>query len=426
MIKSIEDITSTKKRLSIEIPADAIEQEISKSLAYIRKNASFSGFRKGKAPLQLVEKRYGKDAESEAIEKIIPKYYSEALKESDLKPIGQPTLEGSLDFKRNTDLGLVLTVEVHPEIKDLKYDSLKVTEVSVEVGEEAVGEMLERLRQDKASYEPTDEPAGDGDVVIMDYHIKEDDKSFEGEVYKLGTELMPVEFTKKLSGKKKGEKAEFEAEFPEEYYSKDLAGQKRTFSVELKEVKKMSLPGLDDDLAKDLGFDDLASLTERVKERLEESQKSTMVKMQKAEILQKLVEAHEFDAPESLVEGEVENMLSQVRGRAQASGETVDEEKLREEYASNAERNVKASIIIQSIGEKEGIEVGEQEMNEKVMDLAASVNMSPENIVKYYVSKDGSLEGLRQSVFEDKALEMLIEKAEKVKPAETEGSGKGE
>jgi trigger factor len=426
MIKSIEDVTSTKKRLSIEIPADAIEQEIGKSLAYIRKNASFSGFRKGKAPMQLVEKRYGKDAESEAIEKIIPRYYTEALKESDLKPIGQPTLEGSLDFKRNSDLGLTLTVEVRPEIKGLRYDSLSVTEVPVEVGPEAVEEMLERLRQDKASYEPTEEPAGEGDVVIMDYLIKEDGKSFEGEVYKLGTELMPGEFTENLAGRKKGEKAEFEAEFPEDYYSRELAGQKRTFSVELKEVKKMSLPGLDDELAKDLGFDGLEALRERVREKLEESQKSTMVKMQKAEILQKLIDAHEFEAPESLTEGEIENLMSQTRGRAQASGEAIDEDKLREEHARDAERNVKASLIIQAIGEKEGIEVSDEEMNAKVMELAASVNMSPENIVKYYVSKDGSLEGLKQSVFEDKAMEMLIERAEKTKPAETEKSGKGE
>jgi trigger factor len=426
MIKSIEDISSTKKRLSIEIPADAIEQEIGKSLAYIRKNASFSGFRKGKAPMQLVEKRYGKDAESEAIEKIIPQYYSEAIKESNIRPIGNPALEGALNFKRNMDLDLTLTVEVSPEIKDLKYDSLTVTEVPVEIGEETVGEMLERLRQDRASYEPTEEPAGEGDVVIMDYHIKEDEKSFEGEVYKLGTELMPSEFTDNLKGRKKGEKAEFEASFPEDYYSKELAGQKRNFSVELKEIKKMSLPDLDDELAKDLGFDDLAALRERVKERLEESHTSTMVKMQKAEILQKLIESHEFDAPESLVEGELENLMAQVRGKAQASGETIDEDKLREEYAGNAQRNVKASLVIQAIGEKEGIEVSEQEMNEKVMALAASVNMTPENIMKYYVSKDGSLDGLRQSVFEDKAMEMLIEKAEKVKPAETAKPGKGE
>jgi len=426
MIKSIEDITSTKKRLSIEIPADAIEQEIDRTLAHIRKNASFSGFRKGKAPMSLVQKRYGKDAESEAIEKIIPRYYSDALKESSLKPIGNPSLEGTLDFKRNTNLGLTLTVEVQPEIKDLRYDSLEVTEVPVEIGDAEVEEMLERLRQDKASYEPTEEPAGEGDVVIMDYHIKEDDKSFTAEVYKLGTELMPREFTDNLKGKKKGGTADFEASFPEEYYSKELAGQKRTFSVEIKEVKKMSLPGLDDELAKDLGFDDLSVLRERVRERLEESRKSTMVKMQKAEILQKLVEAHEFDAPQSLVDGEVENYLSQLRGRAQASGETIEEDQLREEYTGNAERNVKASLIIQGIGEKEGVEVTEQEMNDKVMALAASVNMNPENVVKYYVSKDGSLEGLRQSVFEDKVMEMLIGRARKVAPAEPAKKEKGE
>lgn len=426
MIKSIEDISSTKKRLTLNIPAEVIEQEIQKSLAYIRQNSRFSGFRKGKVPMSIVEKKYGKDAEGEAVEKVIPKYYSDAIKESGLQPINNPSLEGGIDFKRNADLGLTLTVEVRPEIKELKYDSLTITDVDAEIGEKELEGTMERLRQDKASYEPTDEPATEGDVVIMDYKSKEDDKSYEGEVFKLGTELMPEAFTKNLTGKKKGEKAEFDVEFPEDYYATEMAGQKRNFTVEIKEVKKMSLPALDDELAKDLGFDDLGALREQVKERLVESKVSTIKKMQKAEILQKLVEAHEMDAPESLVEGEVENLLAQARGRAQASGQEVDENKLREEYKPTAERNVKASLIIQEIGEKEGVEVTEEEMQERVVALAQSVNMTPENIVKYYVSKDGSLEGLKQSVSEDKVMEMLVERADKEKPKEDKSKDKKE
>lgn len=420
MIKTIEDTSGTKKRMTIEIPVEAMEQEIGKTLAHIRKNASFPGFRQGKAPMSLVEKKYGKTAEGEAIEKIIPQYYSDAIAQSKLKPIANPSLEGSLDFNRGAPLTLTFNVEVRPEIAGVKYDGLTVTDVPTEVGDEDIDRTMDRIRQDKASYEPTDEPAADGDVVIMDYTTKEDEKPFEGEVYKIGTSIMPEEFTSNLTGKKKGDKAEFDATFPEDYYSKELAGQKRSFSVELKEVKKMVQPELDDEFAKDLEFESLEDMKKHVAERLEESRKATITKMQKAEILASLVEAHEFEAPESLVAGELEKMLAEARGQAQ--GQQLDEAKLKEEYSKNAERNVKASLLIQEIGEKEGVEVTEEEMNERVVALAQSVNMTPENIVKYYVSKDGSLDGLSQSVFEDKVMEMLVGRAERVKPKE--GSGK--
>ena len=418
MIKTIEDVTSTKKKMSIEIPDAEIIGEINKTLQHFRKNAKFDGFRPGKAPISLVEKMYGKDAESDALEKIVPKYYSDAIKEAAIKPVANPVLESGMQYKRGNDLALTFTVEVRPTIEKLKYDGIEVTDVAYEPKPEDTEHALERLRTDKASYAPTDEAAKENDIIIMDYSSKEDDKSFEGEVYKVGTELMPKAFSDNLTGKKKGDKVEFEAEFPEDYYAKDLAGQKRNFSVEVKEVKKMSLPELDDELGKDLGFDTLDELKARIAERLEESRKTTIQKMQKAELLHKLVDAHSIEAPETLVEGELENLMAQQRGQAMQTGEGPDDAKLREELKENAERNVKASLIIQEIGEKEKIEVSEQEMNDRVVAMAQAANMSPENVVKYYMSKDGSIDGLSQSVFEDKVMEMLVDKAVKVAPKE--------
>lgn len=424
MIKSLEDISGTKKRLSIEIPASVIEDEISKTLSDLKQNSRFPGFRKGKAPMSLVEKRYGKDAEADAIEKIIPKYYSDALKESKLKPVNNPNLEGGIDFKRNTDLGLTFTVEVRPEIKGLSYDSLEVTEIPVDISAEDIDHTLERLRQDRASYDPTEDAATVGDVIIMDYESSEDEKSYKDEVFKLGTELLPEAFTENLTGRKKGDKVKFEVEFPQDYYSKELAGEKRSFSVDVKEVKKVVLPAMDDELAKDLGFENLDELKARIGERLEESKKTTIGKMQKAELLQKLVDAHqEVEAPESLVEGEIENLLAQARGRANASGETINEEELSKTFAENARRNVIASLIIQEIGEKEGTDITEQEIQAKVVALAQSANMTPENVVKYYISQDGSIEGLRQSVLEEKVMDFLVDKATKVKPADKGDKG---
>ena len=143
MIKQTEDISSTKKRISIEIPSDAIEGEIESSLNELRARTRLPGFRKGKAPLSLIEKRFGKDVEAETMERLVPKFYSEAIKEAEIVPVGRPVLEGGLELKRNEPLGLTFTVEVRPKV-DLSYEGLEVEDVPLKVEDRDVEETIKR------------------------------------------------------------------------------------------------------------------------------------------------------------------------------------------------------------------------------------------------------------------------------------------
>lgn len=431
MIKEITNISATKKKIAITVPADAIQGEIDRTLEGLKRDYRFPGFRKGKAPMSMVVKKFGKDAEGEAIEKLVPRFYSDALIEAKLSPVGNPQLESKIEYKPGSDMEMVLTVEVLPEIEGLKYEGIEVTDLPAAITDEDIDMAMERLKADKATYEPSENAAADGDVVIMDYEVSGEgvdaaNSKFKGEVFKIGSDLMPSEFSKAITGKKKGEAVEFKVNFAPDFYAEEHAGKERAFKVSVNEVKNVKTPTLDDEFAKDLSFDDMAALRKHVGERLEKAKSDSIKRLQKADLLRKLIDNHEFEAPESLVSGELDNLLEQSKHQARAKGEEPDEAKLREELRESAVRHVKASVLLKAIGEKESVDVNESDLQQALMYSASRMGLSPENMVKYYVSRDGSLEGLRQSVYEDKVMDRLLEKAVKAPPKDNEEPRKKE
>jgi trigger factor len=412
MLKTVEDISTTKKRLKIEIPSDTIEGEIQSGLKGVQKKAKIPGFRPGKAPISIIEKRFGKDVEGDVMERLVPEYYSNALKEANIKPVGRPEIEEKLEIKRNAPLEMTLTVEIRPEVKDLKYEGVKVKGIPVEVKGEEVEDALKDIQQKRTMYEPTEDAAGHGDMVVMDYQASEEGKEyneFKDHTYKVGHGVMPEAFSKEIEGMKKGDEKEFSISFPEDFPTPDVAGKEVSFKVSLKEIKKPVLPEVDDEFAKDLGFDDLAALKSHVEDQIKKSKEASAKKMQKAEVVSKILADHPFDTPESMVAVELQRLVAQAR----QSGRNDDtDESLREEFKSAAENHVKATILLDIIGEKENVEVTEEEAKQRVDAMAAQIGMTPENIMKYYIAKDGSMDGLRNEVFEEKVLDVLLERAE--------------
>lgn len=409
MLKAVEDISATKKRLSIEIPAEAIEGEIANSLNFLRKKTRVPGFRQGRAPMAIIEKRFGKDAEAEAVEKVIPQFYSAALKEADITPVTRPVIEGGVEFERKKPLSLTFTVEIRPRIENLRYEGITVKDIPVAVSDSDVEDALTRLQAERATYEPSGEPVGEGDLVTLDYEVE--GRAFEDQVLQVGGAQVPAEFSQNLLGLGKSETKEFTASFPEGFPVQELAGGSPLVKVSVKEIKRANLPAIDDEFARDLEFDDLAALKGRIRERLEASRKEAASNIMKAEVMKGALDAHSFEAPESLVEEDLSYRVAEAR----AQGRKEDDGALREEFRAAAEKNIRASLLIQMVGEKENVEVTEEDMRERIAALAGRLRLSPENVIKYYVSRDGSLEGLRQSIFEDKVLGLLLERAEVVK-----------
>lgn len=405
MLKAIEDISSTKKRLKIEIPAEAIESEIKKGLNEAQKRARIPGFRPGKAPMYLIEKKFGKEIEADVMEKIIPEYYLKAIKEAGITPVSRPAVEESFDFKRNEPISMTVSVEVRPSVENLNYENVTVKEVPVEVKDEEVDAVLNRLAEERATYESVDDAVNAGDLVTMDYTVE--GTVSNDVVLKVGSGPYPQEFFDGLIGKKKDEEFIIEASFPEDSQTR-FAGKRPMFEVKIKDIKRRNLSDIDDEFAKDLGFENIGQLKDRVKDNIIASKNRDAERTKQREILDKLIESHSFDVPEGLLNAEISGIIGEIR--AAGNDQRTDEE-IREEIKPHAEKSVRASILLELIGEKEGINVSDEDVKEEVLNIAQRAYISPENVIKYYMSRDGSLEGLKQSVFEKKVLNFLLNKA---------------
>ncbi len=411
MLKALEDISSTKKRLKIEIPADSIEAEIKKGLADAQKKAKFPGFRQGKAPMTLVEKKFSKDIEAEVLEKIVPEFYVRAVKEADIKPVSQPAVEQSVDYKRHADLSMTLTVEVMPKVENLVYQDITVKDVPVEVKEDEVDRYLSTLAEERATYEASDDPVATGDLVTIDYTVKDDNTSVKDVVLKVGSGPYPKDFFDGLTGRKKDEEFEIEATFPEDMQS-PYAGKKPTFVVGIREMKKRTLPSIDDEFAKDLGLESMEKVKEKIRENILDAKKKRAERDMQRQVLDKLLETYQFEIPESMLDQQLQGIISEVRASGKDAGkdDRTDEE-LIVAFKPEAEKSVRATLLLDMVGEKEVLTVSEDEVKEEIASMSQQFHITPENVIKYYVTKDGSLEGLRHSLFERKVLALLLAKA---------------
>lgn len=413
MLKALEEISSTKKRITIEIPADTIEREILESLENLRKTTSMPGFRTGKAPMALIEKRFGKKVEEDVLERIIPKAYLDALHEADLTPVTDPIVEERTEFKRKNPFSMTLLVEVLPKV-ELNYEGIKVKDISVSVSDEDIDNVLKSLQDERATYEPSEEPVSMGDLILCDYSIKGTDIARKDQVYKIGGPLFPEDVVKNLIGKVKGSTINIETTFPEGYPYKELAGKRGEIELTIKDVKKGNIPLIDDEFAKDLGFNSLEELRDHLHDEVLRLKESEVRKIQKAEIVRKLLETHNFDIPESLLEEEISMLASSVK---EGSEDETEEEKVKrqEDIRTEAVRNLRIGLLLSMIGKKEGVVVSDEDMRNMIIAMARRFSVPPESIVKFYISRDGSLDRLKDSIFEEKVLDLLLDKASKEK-----------
>jgi trigger factor len=406
LLKSFEEISSTKKRLAIEIPADVVEAEVQKGLIEARKKAELPGFRAGKVPMTIIEKRFGKSIESEVLEKIVPEYYLHAVKEADIKPVSRPEMEEAIDFKRNSPLSMIFTVEVRPKIENLVYEGVTVKDVPVEITDTEIDDIIKGIAEEKGTFEASEEVVAMGDLVTLDY-VTEDGTETKDAVIKVGSGPYPKEFFDALVGKNKGVEFSAEASFSAESQT-PFAGKTPKFTMIIKDVKRRNIPAIDDELAKDIGMDNLLTLKDRVKEDLLSSKNAEADRKKQIEIIEKLLATYEFEAPESMVNSDLDRVLGEVRAQGK---DTRSDEELTVEYRPKATKSAKVSILLDIIGEREGLTVSEDELKEEILNFAKRYYVSPENVIKYYVARDGSLDGVKNAIYEKKAMKALLDKA---------------
>lgn len=427
---TVEDISNTRKRLKIEIPTDVIEKEYISSLESVRQRAKIPGFRPGKAPVNLIEKKFGEDIKADIIDRLVPDYYSKALKESELVPVTMPNFEDKPDLKRNEPLSFSLTVEVRPRISNLNYTGLKVEDIVTNVEDREIEETLKGLQEERAMFEVVEREIRENDLIVIDY-TKLDPTgtkelaSAKDQVMNLGNNLAPKGILDELTGKKKGDVVEISLPSVEGEEIKEDKGNRLKITV--KEIKEKKLPEIDNEFAKDFGHESLEILREKIKEGLLKAKNDNAATQQKAKLLEKLVESQDFDIPESLLERELETLVVNEKASkkqtkeliseadTKAAAKKTDDSELSGKLRPKAVNNVKATILLDMIAEKEGINVTEEELKSKIMLLARHFQTTPEAVINLFVTKDGSLENLKHTIRDEKVLDLILSKAEIIK-----------
>lgn len=436
MSTTVEDISTTKKRLKIEIPSDVIEKEYQSSLSKVKQRAKIPGFRPGKVPVNIIEKKFSGDIKADIIDRLVPEYYSKALKEGNLVPVTMPKFENEVEIRRNEPLSIQLTVEVRPRIDELHYEGLKVNDVPVNVEEQEIDDTLQSVQKERALFDVVEREIKVDDLIVIDYAKldstgEKELSSGKDQVMNLDSSVTPQGILEGVVGKKKGDVVELA--IPSFKDGKEVPDKDENVSegsrirITIKEVKEKRLPELDDEFAKDFGHDTLASLREKIEEGLLQAKKDGAVKEQKAKLRDILVDSHDFDVPETLLDKEMQNLIVNEKFSKKESQELVEEAKTGKEQDAGDEteaaerlkpqavKSVKAIILLDMIAEKEGITVTEEEMKSKIILLAKQLQTSPETVMNLFMTKDGSLENLRNTIRDDKVLDRILSKAEIIK-----------
>ena len=424
-----ETNTATRREIQVEIPADIVARETEKVIQKMQKVARLPGFRRGKVPSTVIKQRFAEEIKSEVVEALIPRYFQQEAEEQKLVPVSQPRVS-DLHIADGEPLRFKASFEVLPEIEVSGYNDLTVETADTAVTEQEVDEQLARLREQQATYTAIEDRAienGDYAQVSMEgmprnagggpgtpaegapKPVKVDDVMVE-----VGGANTVREFSDNLRGARPGEQRTFEVTYPADFSDQRLAGKTFEYTLVLKAIKQKHLPELNDDFAKELGgeINSLDELKQKIRESLEHEKQHAAEREGKEKILDELVKRHDFPVPEALVNRQIDVRLERglralaAQGMRSEDMKKMDFNRLRAGQKEAAEREVKASLLLDKIADAEHIEVTDEEIDKEVQALAAQTKQSPD-AVRARLTREGALDRIRNRLRNDKALDYL-------------------
>lgn len=413
--------------LKITLPAEEVNKGFKKAVAKIAGQVNIPGFRKGKAPRNIIEMHYGKEAvKQEAFELVANQCYTEALEQEKLIPVSDPKVEDSV-FEENKDMELTIKVTLKPEVKLGDYKELHVEKEAVEVTDEAVEEQVQGLRSRHAKMVEAEEGAviEKGDFAIIDFAGTVDGEPFsggEGKGYPLevGSNSFIPGFEDQLVGLKKGDSTDVDVTFPEEYFVKELAGKQAIFKVNVQDVKRKELPELTDEyVAANSDCKTVEELRASYKERMQKAaENNAQIAYEKA-LIDLAVANAEFEVPEIMIEDRVTQMIDEMRMSLEARKLTleqymqysgIDMKQLRERQHDAAVENVKTDLVLDAIAKAENIQVSMEDVDSELSAIASQHGATLED-VKKIIKSNGTMGLLLANILRRKAAHVIIDGA---------------
>jgi trigger factor len=397
-----------RRILEIEVPEQEVSAEFENQYNLFRAKANIPGFRPGKAPMDLVKKRYGDSIKADVLEELVGKAVEEALTKENLYPITRPKVS-NMEFEDGKPLKFRAELEIKPEFSVNNYKGFEVKRTVREITDTDVDTYLKSLHNRAAEYIPVERKCHDDDLLIVDLIRKSEladgpkEEKTENVEIELGAEDVLKEFKEGLRGSSIGEMKEIEVIYPENYPEKSLAGYKVKYLVIVKEVKEKKLPPLDDDFAKRFpNIENLAALKTSIKGVLDKKANDDADLIVRNDIIKIIVESNKFEVPESMIE----NYLKSVTDDFKKRYKDVDELKLRQTYRPVGENSLRWQFIYYEIARAEKIRVGEEDRAEWVRDFAKAYNVTEEQ-ARESLGKARKMDDIDDSILEQKVLDFI-------------------
>lgn len=417
-----------KREYKVVVGAQEIDDRLDAVLDEFRATARIKGFRPGKAPLSLLKRMHGERAKGQVISETMQETSSKLFEEKNIRPATRPEVDMG-EYEDGQDLAYTLKVEILPEVSvdDFKAPALErwvadVADADVDAFVEKIAGQQKTFKKAAKTYK-----AKEGDAVLIDYVGSIDGTEFDGGKgddfqLELGSGMFIPGFEEQLVGAKAEQDIEVKVNFPEEYHAADLAGKEAVFAVKVKEVRKPAEAEINDDLAKNMGFEDLAGLKESVKGQLEADNGSLTRAHMKRGLLDALAEAYDFDVPAGMVDMEFQQIWEQIKRDAISSGEAKAEDfegqnepedkEESTEFRSIAERRVRLGLLLSELGVKNNIQVNQEEVNRKIIEEARRFPGQEAQVFEFYQKNEDARAQLRAPIFEEKVVDFILEMAD--------------
>ena len=413
---SIESSKGLERQVKVVVPAEKIDSEVLQRLQKATKTVNIKGFRKGKVPLNVVKQQYGKAVRQEVMGEVVNSSFYEAIKQEDLKPVGQPKIDGIVD-KDGQDLEYTATFEVYPEVKLADLSKVSISRPVADINSDDLEKMIDVLRNQQASFDETDKPAADGDKVNIDFvGTLRGKKEFPGgsaeaQDLVLGSNSMIPGFEDGLVGVSAGDEIDLKLKFPKDYHAEEIKGKAVTFAVKVNTVSAKTLPALDDEFFKLYGVE--AGGEEKFREDVEANMQrelnNAIRSNVKNRIMDQLYKLNKVEVPEALVANEIiqlkKQMIQQFGG-----GQEFDLNMLPDDmFKDKAKRRASLGVIVSEIVKAEALTPNEDQVRTRIDEIASTYEQ-PSEVVDYYYSKPELLSSVEAVVLEDQVTELVLSK----------------
>ncbi len=428
MSLQVEKLEKNMAKMTVEVPAENLEKAIKTAFNKNKNRFNIPGFRRGKAPLAMIEKMYGPEVfYEEAANLVLEESYPEASKESNLEIVSRPEID-IVQIEKGKPFIYTATVAVKPEVTLGDYKGIQVEKALAEVTDEDVENELKRVQnQNSRLLTIEDRPVQDGDQTVIDFDGYVDGKRFEGgksEDYPLtiGSHSFIDTFEEQLIGKNIGEECEVNVTFPEEYHAKELAGKPAVFKVTVKEIKMKELPELNDEFAEEVSeFETLDEYKADIRSKLLERKQKEAAIENENRVVEKVVENASMEIPEKMLETQVQNMINDYARRMQNQGMPMEQymqytgmtlESLQEQTRPQAEKSIRTRLVLEAVVKAEDIQISDEAVEEELQKMADSYKMEVEKVKEFMGERE--LKQMREDLAVQEAIDFLVAEAELV------------